>query len=82
VDTLHAAAATEAETRSTMIREINEKLESANLAAEEAKMKQRALEDENQRLHTLLVDATREVQAASEGDLIVLSKTLPQMISI
>ena len=68
VESWQTAAASEAEARSKMKHQIDEKSESLVAAAAEAEVKQRASEDENQRLRMLLVDATREVQAASQGN--------------
>ena len=68
VESWQTTAASEAEARSKMKHQIDEKSESLVAAAAEAEVKQRAAEDENQRLRMLLVDATREVQAASQGN--------------
>jgi hypothetical protein len=81
VESWQATAATESEARSKLKHQFDEKSELVVAAAAEAEVRQRAAEEEHQRLRMLLVDATREVQAASQGNLLESCNFLLRIIT-
>jgi hypothetical protein len=67
VEASQAAAAAEANARSQLQQELCESCEQAAALAAEVEEREKAGATENERLRTLLAEATQEVQAASEG---------------